>query len=83
MMGYDSMMPYYTPFPNSAQTYYPTLQHYLTDGQVDPLRWDLSSLKYRNIYRSFYDFYNRNINAKLNHYKDDDDQIGDLNDLKT
>ena len=79
MMGYDAMVPYYTPMQNSQQVFYPNLQTYRTDGQISPHNKDLNSRAYKKIYEDYYDFYSKNLN-KLKSLYNKLKPIGDLND---
>ena len=78
MTGYDGMMPYYTPMANSVHSYYPVLQKFNADGQIDPLNKDLNSKQYEAVYKQYHDFYGTDINRKNNMWSDLP-PIGDLN----
>lgn len=78
MTGYDAMMPYYTPMANSVHSYYPVLQKYNADGQIDPLNKDLNSKQYEAIYKQYHDFYSKDLN-RLNNLWSDLPPVGDLN----
>ena len=78
MTGYDSMIPYFTPMQNTAHSYYPVDQQYNADGQLNTMAKDLSSKKYDQIYKQYYDFYTTNLNRLTSLYADTP-PVSDLN----
>lgn len=60
-LGFESLVPYYTPFGASRYTYYPTKSNYLNNKQLGSFSYDINEPRYQKLYQDYFNFFNTNL----------------------
>lgn len=59
--GFDSFVPYYTPYGASQYNYVPTKSNFLSNQQLGSFSYDINEPRYQKLYKDYYNFYNKNL----------------------
>lgn len=77
-LGFESLVPYYTPFGASRYTYYPTKSNFLNNKQLGSFSYDINEPRYQKLYEDYFNFFNTNL-ERLEGVEKYHKDINDLN----
>lgn len=79
-LGFESLVPYYTPFGSHRYTYYPTKSNYINNKQLGSFSYDINEPRYSKLYEDYFNFFNTNLDSLENiekYHKDNNDLNND------